>query len=188
MSFIVIHIPGGSAKLHAPLACFLRKPPLPPAFSQLTYQAQAAPPPCLPAWLAACLLASVPQGPFAVPCVLGGTDLASFTVVAMENEADPRCLLLALQCVEVRPCQHWQSTAVACPTPSSGWGAKLIGHHCTGPASPPQGSKACSFDTTRPMNPCPGALRHSVPPQCSPKHTAHVWAQTLRWLKPLHTP
>jgi hypothetical protein len=42
------------------------------------------------------------QGPFAVPCVLAGLDLVDYTVVAMENETDPRCLLTALQCVQVR--------------------------------------------------------------------------------------
>jgi hypothetical protein len=39
-----------------------------------------------------------------VASVLSGTDLVYFTVVAMENEADPRCLLVALQCVEVGNC------------------------------------------------------------------------------------
>lgn len=55
-------------------------------------------PPCC----CCCLL--LLQGPFAVPVVLGGADLSYFTVVAMENEADPRCLLVALQCVEVCMC------------------------------------------------------------------------------------
>lgn len=41
------------------------------------------------------------QGPFAVPAAFAGTDLVTFTLVAMENEADPRSLQVALQCVEV---------------------------------------------------------------------------------------
>lgn len=33
--------------------------------------------------------------------MLAGLDLVDYTVVAMENETDPRCLLTALQCVQV---------------------------------------------------------------------------------------
>jgi hypothetical protein len=51
---------------------------------------------------ACCHLCDALQGPFAVPCVLSGLDLVDYTVVAMENETDPRCLLTALQCVQVR--------------------------------------------------------------------------------------